>query len=231
MSSLCRCRWRGFLPTSLPALPGYRGDQFGWHRPLLCSGWRPLLGLSGLLQKCRFLRWPATTWDISHPALAHPGVIAAPAHQCSGGTALTVYHCRSQQSLLLPGIMFPEVPGCCCCNRAVSVRSKWLFCCQKSITSDMLFLKPAELWWSLNTTPGCTETNSQRSDIPLQHYFKRKSRQPEAGELHNTRCWICLHLHDISCPCWTHNHCQLVVPKFQKSLVHKSTKPGPNSPV
>lgn len=46
---------------------------------------------------------------------------------------------------------------------------------------------------TLNTIPGCTETKSQRSDIPLQHYFEKESRaegkrrQSENGELHNTR--------------------------------------------
>lgn len=74
---LSRCWWRRLLPASLPALPGYRSDQFGWHCPLLFCGWCPLYSLSGLLQKCRLLLWPDTAWDISHPALVHCRLIAA----------------------------------------------------------------------------------------------------------------------------------------------------------
>lgn len=73
----CRCWWWRLLPAALPALPGYRGDQFGWHCPLLCSGGCPVISLSGLLQKCRLLHWPVTAWDSSHPALVHSWVIAA----------------------------------------------------------------------------------------------------------------------------------------------------------
>lgn len=74
---LCRCwRW-GLLPASLPALPGYRSDQCGWHGPLLCSGRCTLVSLSGLLQKCRLLLWPDTARGSSHPTVVYSRVIAA----------------------------------------------------------------------------------------------------------------------------------------------------------
>lgn len=75
---LCRCWWRRLLPATLPALPSDSCDQFGRHCPLLCPGWRPLLGLPGLLQKCRLLHEPDTAWAVSHPALVWPWLVAGP---------------------------------------------------------------------------------------------------------------------------------------------------------
>lgn len=74
---LCRGWWWRLLPAPLLALFGYSSDQCGGNRPLLCSGRCPLLSLSGLLQKCRFLHWADTAWNNSDPTLVYPRVIAA----------------------------------------------------------------------------------------------------------------------------------------------------------
>lgn len=97
--------------AALPALPSDRCGQFGWHCPLLCPGWRPILGLSGLLQKCRLLHEPDKAWDISHLALVRPWLIAGPVCSpvCSPVTVASNRICdishglrQLQVSVLLP---------------------------------------------------------------------------------------------------------------------------------